>query len=266
MKLFVSDIDGTLYWYNNKNNSGCSEECKCAIKKWLEAGNIFAIATARVYTMRDYTLEDIGSSVDYLGGNGSEFVYSNYEFELKTLPFSYFLEVGKWIDEKQLDASVKICVNKQFVAYRQDLYPFTTPERMRKNLYNSIIYDEYSITEKCEGVNMSLLCHPSLTKWIEKELQDQFRGRCNVIATDTDNIDFVPLGSGKGEAIRLLAEHYGVDMKDVIVIGDAANDVCMFELTKNSYCRSHSDDWIREKAGHVVDLVEEAIYRELAKL
>ena len=265
MKLFVSDIDGTLYWYNNKNNSGCSQACRDAIKRWLDAGNIFAIATARVYTMRDYTIHDIGLDVDYLGGNGAEIVYSNNEVDLKTLPFSYFLEVGKWIDENQLDASVKICIDKQFIAYRQDLYPFTCLERMRKNLQNSISYSKFIGEETCKGVNMSLLCHPSLTKRIESELQKRFNGRCQVLATDVDNIDFIPLNVGKSEAICSLAKHYGIDMKDVIVIGDAANDICMFEITDNSYCMSHSNQEIQNKANYIVDSVEEAISIELAK-
>lgn len=265
MRLFVSDIDGTLYWYDNKNNAGCSDACKKAVRKWIDAGNIFALATARVYTVREPIMEDLGFNVDYLGGNGAEIVYKNNEMKLHTLPVSYFFEIGEWIDRHCYDATVKACLNRQFFSYRQDLYPFTCPERMRRNLKNSVPYQQAEIEEDSLVVNMSLLCEPSLTKRIECELQKLFEGRCQVQANDIDNIDFIPLGISKSQAVLDLAGHYGISREDIIVIGDAPNDVSMFRVTENSYCMSHGEEEIRQQAAHVVDLVEEAIERELKK-
>lgn len=265
MRLFVSDIDGTLYWYHNRNNAGCSEACKAAIRKWIDAGNIFALATARVYTVRDVAIADLGLKVDYLGGNGAEIVYRNYEIELHTLPIQYFFEIGKWIDEHHYDATVKACVKGQFISYRQDRYPFTCLERMRKNLKNSIPYEQAGIDAKDSVVNMSLLCEPSLTQKIEKELQNLFLDRCQVLATDMDNLDFIPLGISKSQAVLALAERYGIKREDIIVIGDAPNDVPMFQITENSYCMSHGKAEIKRQAAKIVDLVEEAIEAELKK-
>lgn len=265
MKLFIADIDGTLYWYDHRNNSGCSQSCRKAIQKWQEAGNLFAVATARVHTVRDEVMADLGMNLDYLGGNGAEIVYRNGEELLHSLPFFYFLEVGSWLDEQNLDATVKICVNHQFYFYRNDQYPFTFEPRMRKNLRNSVSYLELHFDENSTGVNMSILCHPDLTQRIEKDLRIRFSNRCQVLATDKDNIDFIPIGVGKGQAILDLAKHYHLSMNDVIVIGDAVNDLCMFNITENSYCMSHSDKEIQSHATHVVDLVEDAIYIELEK-
>lgn len=266
MKLFVADIDGTLYWYNEKNNTGVSDSCRCAIKTWLEAGHQFAVATARVYTMRDYTISDLGFSVDYLGGNGAEIVYRDGTECLHTVPFAWFLEIGKWLDEHGYDATLKVCADKQFVSYRQDQYPFTFNTRMRNNLRKSVPYKSRTITSDSKCVNMSVLTHPSITKEVERRLAKKFDGRCQVIATDRDNIDFIPLDVGKDKAIVDLASYYGISLEDVIVIGDAANDLCMFELTENSYCMSHSDVEIQKKASFVVDHVEEALKKELKKV
>lgn len=266
MKLFVSDIDGTLYWYNNQNNSGCSEACKAAIKRWIKAGNIFAVATARVYTMADYTCEDIGVNVDYLGGNGAEIVYRDKQIELHALPISIFDQVKRRIEEKKWDATVKICVDKQFIANSRTHYPFTQKQRMRKNLKNARPAKEVVLDEHACGVNMSLLCPTFLTKKIEADLREMLQGKCQVLATDCDNIDFIPLNVGKSKAILDLAKRYGISAEDIIVIGDASNDVCMFEITEHSYCMSHSEVAIKDKAAHVVGSVEEAIAFELAKL
>ena len=113
---------------------------------------------------------------------------------------------------------------------------------------------------------MSVLTHPSITKEVEQLLAERFEGRCHVLATDVDNIDFIPLNVGKDKAIAMLAAHYGIPLEKVIVIGDAPNDACMFEMTKNSYCMSHSEVSLQKKASSVVNSVEEAIERELKKL
>ena len=41
MKLFVSDIDGTLYWYDHKNNMGVSDSCRNYIHKCFLFNLIF---------------------------------------------------------------------------------------------------------------------------------------------------------------------------------------------------------------------------------
>lgn len=265
MKLFVADIDGTLYWYNHQNNNGVSDSCKKAIKKWIAMGNIFAIATARTYLVRDNVINDLGINVDYLGGNGAEIVYCDGTKNLTTLPFDYFLEVIKYVDDHKIDASVKICVDDHFVANSHEHYPFTYPSRMRKNLLNSTIYDT-SGNYSDVGVNMSLLCNKIITKDVEKSLQIMFKNRCQVLANDFDNIDFIPLNISKSKAVEILAKHYNINMEDVIVIGDETNDIAMFEVTKNSYCMAHSDDNVKKYANHIVELVEDAINMEIVKL
>lgn len=265
MKLFVSDIDGTLYWYDHKNNKGVSDSCRNYIHKWIELGNIFALATARTYLKRDDAIQDLKINVDYLGGNGAEIVYHDNTTEFITLPFAYFLEVCKWVSDHNYNATVKICVDDHFVAKDHDHYPFDHTERMRNNLINSSIYDP-NRSYSDNGVNMSLLCEPSLTKMIESSLQKLFEGRCKVLANDIDNIDFIPLNISKSKAVEILAKHYNIDMKDVIVIGDEANDVDMFKITKNSYCMAHSDKSIQKQANSVVELVEDAIRIEIEKI
>ena len=90
-----------------------------------------------------------------------------------------------------------------------------------------------------------------------------FAEKCQVIATDIDNIDFIPLGIGKGHAVISLAEHYGIDKENIIVAGDEANDICMFDIAGTSYCMSHSSKEIQQKSTKVVNVLEEAIFQEL---
>jgi Cof subfamily protein (haloacid dehalogenase superfamily) len=51
----------------------------------------------------------------------------------------------------------------------------------------------------------------------------------SVIRSDPDLIQIMSSGASKGVALRLVADHYGVAMDQVLAIGDALNDVPMLE-------------------------------------
>ena len=263
MKLFVSDIDGTLYWYDNKNNNKCSNACKKAIRKWLDAGNIFALATARTHIVRDNIIEDIGLPIDYIGGNGAEIVYKDGNKDLHYVPISLFLEVARWLEENEIDATVKICVEGKFIALHNDKYPFNYLARMRKNLANAKIISKDDCTKFINGYNMSIICSPKFISYVEEMMQQKFGDKFTIIANDIDNIDFMPLNINKGKGVTILADRYHIAKDDIIVIGDDRNDIAMFKVAGKSYAMAHSDIDIKKYVDDEVDLIEEAIYREL---
>lgn len=263
MKLFVSDIDGTLVWYNGKNNQEASDLCKDAIRKWMDAGNIFAVATARSHVRRDIIYDFLGFKIDYLGGNGSEIVYLNQEIELHTLPYSYFLELCDWIREKEYNATLKICVDNKFYIYKRNNYPYGCLDRVRSYLFNIEDYTLIRHDSNTVGFNMGIICYPSLTKIMEKELQELFKNRCTVSAIDFDYIAIVPIGVSKGQAVLELAERYNVKRKNIIVAGDEVNDVCMFKVAGKSYCMSHASIEIQKEADGCIDVLEEALHKEM---
>ena len=69
-------------------------------------------------------------------------------------------------------------------------------------------------------------------------------------------------------AMDTVAKEFGDKVNGVpyIVIGDEANDVDMFKITRNSYCMAHSDKSIQKQANSVVELVEDAIRIEIEKI
>lgn len=51
----------------------------------------------------------------------------------------------------------------------------------------------------------------------------------SIVRSDPQLIQITSAGASKGEALRLVAAHYGVSMREVMAIGDAANDVPMLQ-------------------------------------
>ena len=263
MKLFVSDIDGTLYWYDDKNNDKCSLACKKAIKAWIDAGNIFALATARTHIVRERIIDDLGFCVDYMGGNGAEIVYKDGIKDIYHVPISLYLDVCNWLDEKNIDATAKICIDGQFICLHNDRYPFNYLSRMRKNLKGAKMVSKDECKNYIKGYNMSIICSPKDMAYTEEMMQKKYGNEFTIIANDIDNIDFMPLNINKGKGVLILADIYHIAKKDIIVIGDDRNDIAMFEVAGKSYAMEHSDDMIKKHADEKVALIEEAIYKEL---
>ena len=105
MKLFVSDLDGTLY-PPNVTDSGA--ENRAAIQRWRAVGNVFAVATARIHQAYPKVAADLGFAVDYLGGNGAELIFSDGTRMTRTLKAAVFLDVADWLARHHVDATVKM--------------------------------------------------------------------------------------------------------------------------------------------------------------
>lgn len=263
MKLFVSDIDGTLYYDGDKSTENCPVKNKNAIDQWIKAGNQFALATARVHTTASQVLEDLGVAVDYLGGNGAEIVYKDQQKQICPFKLSVFFDLVAWLNLNGVDGTLKIYSEGRWICSSQKYYPYTYPSRMRKNLMLAKPMEAYQLREDEVGCNMSLILRSDLCDGIKSKLQRKLAGIGEVVSSDVDNLDFLPLGCSKKNAVLQLLERYQLDAKDLIVIGDSENDVSMFELTEHSYCMAQAELTVRQKAKHVVKTVSEAIALEL---
>lgn len=70
---------------------------RAAIQRWRAAGNVFAVATARIHQAYPKVSADLGFAVDYLGGNGAELIFSDGTRMTRTLKAAVFLDVAGWL-------------------------------------------------------------------------------------------------------------------------------------------------------------------------
>lgn len=258
-KLFVSDLDGTLFWDGQSNPGKPTAESIAAIQRWHEAGNLFAIATARIYLFRENLISLLGFPIDYLGSNGTDLIFSDGGRETRLTPINDFLTVSEWVREHGIDGTVKLYTGGRWINSAYGLYPYTVPERMRMAQLKGVAFSEISPPPTEGGLNMSLSLRSDLLKDAQAALRELVKGRLEVVASDYDNLDFVPTGCGKGDAVRRLAAHHGLSREDVFVIGDSENDVSMFAAAGFSFAMSHADAEVKRLANAAVDSVAEAI-------
>ena len=66
---------------------------------------------------------------------------------------------------------------------------------------------------------------------------------CRIIASGSDDLDILPPGGGKDHATLFLAEHLGVDpARRLVVAGDSANDLAMFQVSGRSVAVGNARD------------------------
>lgn len=71
-------------------------------------------------------------------------------------------------------------------------------------------------------------------------------------------VDIAPVGCSKGEGLRFIREHYGLE-GPVACIGDSFNDLPMLTSTPLSYTFRSSPKEVRDRAAYLVDSIEEAV-------
>ena len=69
--------------------------------------------------------------------------------------------------------------------------------------------------------------------------------------SEPTNIEFNKVGANKGRGLKKLAEYLGLDMSEVMAIGDNYNDVEMLKATENSVVMANATDEIKSYGNYV---------------
>lgn len=264
MKLLVSDLDGTLYPKNNneKEYKRLFSMNKGAIHRWLEAGNKFAVATARGIAHADEICDELNLDIDFIGSNGAEVVYANQETSLKSISINYFFAINQYLADNEINATTFAVADGNWYWNAIGKYPARAGEKL---------FDVMDIPEPSDfDENLTV---PKVSVLVARESRDQlvevfkikFKDLLSITTSDVDKIDLGPLNTSKGISILELAKHYHIDKEDIITAGDSENDIAMFEVSKTSYCIDHADESVKKHATNIVASLYEAIEIELSK-
>ncbi|KAK7260719.1 hypothetical protein RIF29_26992 [Crotalaria pallida] len=91
-------------------------------------------------------------------------------------------------------------------------------------------------------------------------------GCATVVQAVPDMLEIVPLGTNKGNGVKVLLDHLGVTAKEIMAIGDGENDVEMLELASLGVALSNGAEKTKAVANVIgssndEDGVADAIYR-----
>lgn len=265
IKLIISDLDGTLLHAKDSYSSHeiVAENIE-AVQSLKQQGIDFAIATARGSGFKSEVERQLQTKVHYVGNNGAEIVDKDDNLIAeKMFGYEQLQEVIELI--AQLDENCNLLTQDAdgtlYMLYA-DRYPFVSNNpliRDRSFCDSRTLISEAKALENSKFWRLTILLEPESKLRIKEKLEMSIKGRYHVFSSDVDFLEIADPFVNKGHGVLALAEHLGLNIDEIAVIGDEENDLSMFAITNNSYCMDHSKPHVQQKANHIVKSVAEMI-------
>ena len=244
--LIASDFDGTIA----NSQSEITKETNDAIKYFISEGGKFTVCTGRTKEgFHNFDKEIM--NVPVLVANGAmafdyekDEVFMALAMEDKEKCNEVFRKMAEFCPTLGLEfytvSHKTTCyrTNKMNVEHFDFLkIPFTE--------INSLDEQEYPVI-KALGI-----AEPKDLKPLQAYLNTIDMGEIEYIPTDFERLELHKRDVNKGTGVLKLAELYGIDKKDVYVIGDGDNDVDMLSLIE-SFCPENGTEKAKKAASHIV--------------
>lgn len=263
MKLFVTDLDGTLLNSDHK----LSEYSMNAIKTAMDKGIPVCIATGRSYNdileiiseldVKPYIISSNGASVYNTNG---EKMYSisipkdqvreiitylkaqNLEFEVADDEYTYITQKGLDILHQELEDVGSVDTKKR-EELEQDVLGLVLSQGNLK-----VVPDMEVLLDSIESANSVSSISAYLNKIHMAMEHFTMDKRILTFSSWKYNFEMTSSDTSKGIALKHLCKHLGIDLADVAVIGDNYNDLSMIKIAGIKGAMGNAVDNIKSMA------------------
>ena len=253
-KLMVADYDGTFYRHNDKEIQRNIE----TVKKWREAGNIFAFATGRDVINIKYEYDRFGVEYDYLVGVNGAFVADNENNILlkKTIDKKVARDIVEMLRE---DSKGQLLVQNGIAGCYRVNY-IEGDERIEFLYKKTKALYKHTPEEALEEDVVSVGCMAD-DFGVAKKLNDEVIKKYGDVVESFNNLTYVnvvPKNTSKATGIQIVADKYNISKENIFVIGDNLNDLEMITVY-NGVTLDNGREEVKAVASKVVSSVADFI-------
>lgn len=220
IKLIASDMDDTLL------NRECriSERNAAAIKKAMDAGKIFLIATGRMYVSVRPFAEKLGLDVPLVTYNGalvkgsqSGKVFYEHKMKLETAQevLAFCKEHGYYL---QLYIGDNIYIKEENDCSRM----YSKISGIQTTAIGEAVYTASEAPYK-----ILVMTDSDRFESVWKDFAEKFHGKLDVTSSKDNFLELMEPGVNKWEAVKSVAAGYGIAPEEIMCIGDSNNDISM---------------------------------------
>lgn len=256
-KLICIDMDGTLL--DNSAKDIPSENLE-AIKLATKKGVKIAITTGRLFTSAKYFSDLIGVKTPVIASNGAYIREKDSDkviakFLLGEENINAILDIIEDYDIRIFFNTVDtVITNKDvmpgnaYMEMNKDL-----PEEMRvKFLINSDLRNT-ALRNKNEILKCICINENGIDNIEEIKMRLKNINSIEVVSSNHNNFEIMNKGVSKGNAIKTLANEYGILKEEIIAIGDGENDLSMIKYAGLGVAMGNSSDYIKGYADYVTE-------------
>jgi len=221
-KLVVADLDGTLL----NDRTEITGRALRAIAAFHEAGGYFTYATGRTDESAKMFAEQAGVKAPGISFNGGKIV---------SIPD------GRVIYETFLDAGCAKAAFKALREYKKDVVVYMDTCRFvgeytdvvdryldRVRLSAQVVGDIDRAIGDGAGLKKMIVIDPKHeSDLIISTAKPLFGEKYNFVMSSPEFYEFLPPGTSKGAALKILAGYLGIGLDETAAIGDHLNDVSM---------------------------------------
>lgn len=242
IKIIFFDVDGTLLRMGEKN---ISDKTLYALKALKKKGILLCMATGRSYPEIPHF---DGVDFDILSTfNGSYIVRDEdviYKNPLNNTDKNMLIQ-----NFKKMNRAIAISNENIIVANGTD------PDLEQYFLFGNvelIISDKFD--EISKGEIYQVMCSGTCGEY------DTILKGCRnsqITAWWDKAVDIIPLNGGKGNAVNVILNYYGLAKKEALAFGDGENDIEMLEAVGTGVAMGNAKDNVKAKANAICKSAEE---------
>ena len=273
-KMLVTDMDYTLLNKEKKISERNSE----AVRKAIEKGVHMVVATGRIYTSARVYAKLLGVSTPIIASNGAI---------IREAAFNNTVDTEKTIFKDTLNKEAVVEMIRLSHKYGLFCHFFTEDTIYAEKLVNvSLRYTEWNKYLGSEDQVQIKIVDDIERALIQEEVKvlkavvvdsdsEKLQGLRNDIAgtgivsvsqSMKDNLEVMNIGVTKGNAVKILANIYGIQREEIIAIGDNENDMSMVEYAGLGIAMGNAEESLKDVANYITgdyqeDGVAEAIER-----
>ena len=263
-KLIVSDFDGTLITSDQR----ILPEVKKAISDYVSDGGIFAVCTGRM-------LASILPQVRSLGLEG--LVVACQGTVIADIKSGEFIRCGGFNRDEAAEISLALEeLGAPINAYSGDeLYTNIPEDNKYLKLYEKITgivgkhvrmpLSQYILSNDKKWQKIASLCRPDDRQRLLDCLSQKFAGKYDVTCSADVLVEVSPLGDDKGNALKFLANHYGISIENTVAIGDNLNDLPMIVAAGTGVAVGNAAQGLKEAADFISCTNDEGAVAQVIK-
>ncbi|MCR5176628.1 MAG: Cof-type HAD-IIB family hydrolase [Anaerovibrio sp.] len=258
-KLFVTDMDGTLLNSQRQLTVGV----KTAIRKAVDAGVIFTVATGRMHVSALPYVKELGLDFPIITYNGAliksvsgEELFSSY------LDEEIVKSLLKYAQERHLHIQL---YNDDKLYFREES-PEAAFYQQAAGVKGQAVGDRlYEYVHKVPKM-LIVADTPQNADVLVQDIGARFAGKVEALKSTDVYIELIKPGINKASAIARLTELYNIPKEAVLAIGDSNNDITMIKAAQYGVAMGNANETVKKVAKYQVadcnhDGIAEAIQR-----
>lgn len=243
-RFVISDVDGTLVDGEKQVTDGTV----AAVKRVVAAGLPFSLISARPYSGLGWIVEKLalpspvaafngGTIVDADGG-----VIERHVLAEEVVRHSFAIAEGSGATPWMFAGGIWHA--------RETDNPHVPHEIKSAGQEPTIVADMASLQGDVDKLTW-VSDDEALLRDLAARMKEAIGDGATIVQSQTYYLDLTHSRANKGAGVTTLARLAGVDLADVAVLGDQANDLPMFALAGLSIAMGQAPEAVRAKAGHV---------------